>query len=138
MSGRLQRHHTHPEHGFVADIDVVFAHECQLAIIADAEHRQACGYCLYRVTITHIDRKIVLRDQQAATRVDVKGARVDLLGLDVLDQGRLAGRLVDRISDDAVFATFEDLLTLKLDCRLARFAPYRKRPFGWTWTVPAA
>ena len=35
---RLQRHHTHPEHGFVADIDIVFAREGQLAVVADAEN----------------------------------------------------------------------------------------------------
>src|SRR3954447_15731465 len=34
-----QRHHAHPEHGLVTDIDIVFAQEGQLAVIADAEHR---------------------------------------------------------------------------------------------------
>ena len=33
-----RRHHTHPEHGFVADIDIVFAREGQLAVVADAEN----------------------------------------------------------------------------------------------------
>src|SRR5215471_5316954 len=35
---RLQRHHSHPEHGFVADLDIVFAREGQLAVVTDAEH----------------------------------------------------------------------------------------------------
>jgi len=38
---RWQRHHPHPEHGFVADINIVLARERQLAVIADAEHREA-------------------------------------------------------------------------------------------------
>src|SRR6516164_11321362 len=37
----LQWYHPHPEHGFVADVDIVFAHEGQLAVIANAEHRQS-------------------------------------------------------------------------------------------------
>jgi hypothetical protein len=63
----LQRHYSHPEHGFVADIDIVFAHERQLAVIADAENRQASGEGLYCVAIPHIDRQIVLGDQQAGS-----------------------------------------------------------------------
>src|SRR6516165_12235316 len=40
----LQRHHPHPEHHLVADVDVVFTHEGQLAVVADTKHRQAGGY----------------------------------------------------------------------------------------------
>ena len=78
----LQRHHPHPEHHLVADVDVVFTHEGQLAVVADTKHRQAGGYCPYRIAVPHIHRQIVLRDQNAAARVDVKGAGVDLLRLD--------------------------------------------------------
>jgi hypothetical protein len=98
----LQRHHPHPEHHLVADVDVVFAHEGQLAVAADAKHRQAGRYCLYRIAVPHIHRQIVLRDQNAAARIYVKGAGVDLLRLDVLDRSWLAGGLIDRIHDDAV------------------------------------
>ena len=73
----LQRDHPHPEHRLISDIDVVFAHEGQLAVIAEAENREAGGYCLYRIAVPHIHRQIVLRDQNAAARVDVKGARMD-------------------------------------------------------------
>ena len=65
----------------------------------------------------------MLRDQQVPARVYVKGARVDLLGLDVLDRCRLAGRLVNREHDDAVFTTLEDLLALKLDGGLGAICP---------------
>jgi hypothetical protein len=37
----LQRHYSHPEHDLVAHIDIVLAHERQLAVIADKENRQA-------------------------------------------------------------------------------------------------
>jgi hypothetical protein len=53
---RLQRHHPHPEHCLVADIDIVLARECQLAVIANTEHRQACGYWLYRIAVPDIHR----------------------------------------------------------------------------------
>src|SRR5215469_5320580 len=39
----LQRHYSHPEHDLVADIDIVPAHERQLAVIAATENRQASG-----------------------------------------------------------------------------------------------
>jgi hypothetical protein len=91
-----QRHHSHPEHGFVADIDIVRAYQRQLAVIADAENRQASGERLYCVSIPHMDRQVVLGDQQTSTRVNMKGAWVDLLGLDVLDWRRLAGGLIIR------------------------------------------
>ena len=114
ISRRLQRHHSHPEHGPVADIDIVRAHEDQLAVIAHPKHRQAGGDCLNRITVPYIYRQIVLADQQASARVDMKCTRVYLLRLDVLDRRRLAGGLIDRIDDDAVFTAFEDWLTLKL------------------------
>jgi hypothetical protein len=75
----LQWYHPHPEHGFVADVDIVFAHEGQLAFIANAEHRQASRHCLHRIPILHIDRQIMFSDQQASARVDVKGTRVYFL-----------------------------------------------------------
>jgi hypothetical protein len=64
--------------------------ERQLAVIAGTENRQASGEGLYCVAIPHIDRQIVLSNQQASGRVDMKGAWVYLLGLDVLDWRRLA------------------------------------------------
>ena len=65
----------------------------------------------------------MLRDQQAPTWVNMKGARVYLLGLDVLDRCQCAIRLVDRVNDDAVFAAFEYLLALKFDRGLGAIGP---------------
>jgi hypothetical protein len=80
----------------------------------------------------------VLRDKQAPTWVNMKGARVNLLGLDVLDRCQCAIRLVDRVHDDAVFAAFEYLLALKFDRGLGAIGPVDEAAVGWTWTVPAA
>src|SRR5438552_13239754 len=105
-----QWHHSHPEHRLVADSDIVFAGESQLAVVAHAKHRQTCGYHLYGVPVPHVDWQVMLCDEQPSARVDMKSARVDLLGFDVLDRCRLAGRLIDRIHNDAILAAFEDLL----------------------------
>src|SRR6478672_9783380 len=35
---RWQRHHSHPPHRLVTDIDVVFADEFELAVVADPQH----------------------------------------------------------------------------------------------------
>src|SRR6266849_4835379 len=78
----------------------------------------------------HIHRQVVLRDQQAPARVDVEGARVYLLGLDMLDRRRLAGGLIDRIHHDAVFTAFEDLLTLKLGRGFSAICPVYKTAVG--------
>ena len=44
LGGRLlTADHPHPEHCFIADIDIVLARECQLAVITNTEHRQARG-----------------------------------------------------------------------------------------------
>jgi hypothetical protein len=46
-----------------------------------------------------------------------EGAQLNSAPVDVLDQGRLAGRRVDREHGDAVLAASEHLFTLELDCR---------------------
>ena len=78
------------------------------------------------VFIASPSRTFVLRDQQAPARVYVKGARVYLLGFDVLDRCRLAGGWVDGVDDDAIFAPLEDLLALKLRRGLGTVCPIHK------------
>src|SRR5260370_30856165 len=123
---RWQRHHPHPEHGFVADVDIVLAHECQLAVTADAEYREASRYRRYRIAFPHIDRQVMLRNQHPPAWVNVKRARVELLRLDLLYRRLLAGGLIDRVYDDAVFTTLENLLALKLGRRLGTICPVHK------------
>src|SRR5260370_14163896 len=102
---RWQRNHPHPEHGFVADVDIVLAHERQLAVTADAEYREASRYRRYRIAFPPIDRQVMLRNQDPPAWVNVKRARVYLLGPHVLYLRRLAGVLIDRVHDDPAFAT---------------------------------
>ena len=108
-----QWHHSHPEHGLVADIDIVFAGESQLAVVAHAKHRQTCGYRLYRVPVPHIDRQVMLCDEQPPARVDMKSATVNAARIDVLDQARLTSRLLDRVYSEIVFSAGEDALALE-------------------------
>jgi hypothetical protein len=51
---------------------------------------------------------------------------VYLLGLDVLYRRRLAGGLIDRVHDDAVFTALENWLAFKLGCRLGTICPVHK------------
>src|SRR5437762_7020166 len=119
----LELHHAHPEHGLAVDVDVVLAYEGELAIVADAENRQTGWDGPDRVAVSHGRRKIVLGHQQASTWIDVKRARMDGTGLDVLDRGRLAGGLVDRVHHDAVLAALEHLLALEIDRVLGAIRP---------------
>lgn len=73
---RLQRHHPHPEHGPIANINIVLARERERAVIANTEHRQARGYWPYRIAIPQMHPQIVLRHQQVPARVNVKGTRM--------------------------------------------------------------
>src|SRR5262245_49272679 len=100
----LQRHHPHPEHGLAAYVDVVLADEAERAVVADSEDRQPGGKGPDRVAVSHGHRTIVLSNEHAPTRIDVKRAGMDGARLDVLDRRWLAGRLVDRVDDDAVLA----------------------------------
>jgi hypothetical protein len=48
---------------------------------------------------------------------------VKLLGFDMLDRFRLAGGLIDRVHDDAVFTALENLLALELHRGLGAIGP---------------
>ena len=60
---RHRLHHPHPEHLAVSDIDIVFAHEIELAVAADAEHREAGRHLANRPAV--LDRNPMMC---AATR----------------------------------------------------------------------
>src|SRR5262245_64375335 len=113
-----QRHHPAPELLALACVDVVFAHEGEPAVIADAIDHDAGGERLDLVAFVHGQRADARRDQQPAARADAEGAQVDALAVDGLDQLRLAGRRVDGEHRDVVLAAVEHLLALELDLAL--------------------
>src|SRR5262245_22059113 len=125
-ANKLQLNHTHPEHRRAADVDVVLAHEGELAVVANAEDRQTGRDGPDRIAVSHIDRKIVLGHEHPSTRIDVKRAWMDCPGLDVLDGGRLPGGLVDRIYHDAVLAALEHHMALDIHQVLGTIRPIQK------------
>ena len=143
-AGSLKRDHAHPEHRPFANIDVVFVREGELAVITHTKHCQPGGYGLHVVAVPPLHRQIVFRDEQPPARVDVESARVNFLGLDMLDRFRFAGRLIDCKHHDAVFAAFEDWLAVILArClsairgeRVRKPSPF-PRPFLCPTTTPA-
>src|SRR5437762_8186057 len=122
----LELDHSHPEHRLAADVDVVLACEGELAVVADAEDRQTGWNRPDRVAISHVHWKIMLGHEHAPARIDVKRARMDGARLDVLDRGRLAGRLIDRVHHDAVLAALEYLLALEVDGVLGTIRPVQE------------
>ena len=88
LPGGLQRHHPHPEHGLVANLDIILTGERQRAVLAHAEDGQTGGKGLDRVTLPYLHGQIVLRDQQAATGIQMKRTRMDGPRVDVLDRFR--------------------------------------------------
>ena len=67
-----------------------------LPSVGDAEQRQAGRHIADRVAVAHRQAHDVRRHQQFAARVDVEGAAVDAVGIDMLDRVGLAGRRIDR------------------------------------------
>ena len=97
-------HHAHPKHRLVADIDIVFANEIELAVVVYPEHREAGRYDTDRSPLFDRQRHDMGGDQHAPAGVDVKCSAVDAARIDMLDQARLAGRRVDRIRREIVFS----------------------------------
>src|SRR5579872_6055775 len=108
-------HHAHPEHLPIADINIVFAREVELAVGTDAEHGQAGGHLANRVTIAHRQAHDVRRHKQPPARIDVEIAAMDAARIDVLDRARLAGYRVQRKHRQRVLAADEHLPAAALD-----------------------
>ena len=71
---RLQINDPHPEHVFVADVDIDFAHEAQQAVVTNPEQRQAGRHCADTVAVAHVAAEDVCSHQQAPRRVNAEGA----------------------------------------------------------------
>ncbi len=93
-----QRDYAAPELVFAAHVHIVLAHEVELAVGAVAYREWNLARC----------------DQHACARIEPEGAQRNATAVDVLDQRRLAGRLVDRERRDAVLTTSKHLLAFEL------------------------
>src|SRR5215510_7806261 len=109
-----QRDHAAPELLTLAGVDVVFAHERELAVAGDAIDHDAGGQRLDRVAVAHRERPDARRHQQSPARVDAEGSQMDAVALDGLNEGGLAGPRIDREHRNIVFAAVEDLLAFDL------------------------
>src|SRR5207247_3441488 len=112
-----QAHHAAPELCLAADIDIVLADEREFAIVANAEHGKAGAQHFDAPAFPHRKRLDAGRNHHASARIHREGAQLDTVALDVLNQGRLAGVRVDREHGDAVLASRENVLALKINRR---------------------
>src|SRR5258708_21930133 len=109
-----QRDHAAPELVFAAHVHIVLAHEVELAVGTDAVNREAGGERLDSGAVAYREWNLARCDQHASSRIQPEGAQRNAAAVDVLDQRRLAGRLVDRERRDAVLATSKHLLAFEL------------------------
>src|SRR5437588_323085 len=75
--------------------DVVFAHELEAAVLADAEHRQTGRDEARPAAVSDRQSRNVRGDEKAPARIDMKIAAVDAARVDVLDDLGFAARRVD-------------------------------------------
>jgi len=96
--------HAHPEHLTVAGFDIVFAYESELAVLADAEHRQASRHEPRPGAVFDRQSPDMRGDQKAPARIDVKVATVNTARVGVLDHLRFAACRIDREHRQIVLA----------------------------------
>src|SRR5258708_38241761 len=95
----------------------MLAREFELAVAAHPVDGESGGERLDAPVLPHRKRLDARGDQQASAWIDREGAQLNSAPIDVLDQSRLAGRLVDREHRDAVFAAREYWLAFDIDGR---------------------
>jgi len=89
-----------------------------LAVDPNSEHRQAGRFVSNRCALLHEERPQVRGDEHAATWIDVEGSSMDAVGDGVLDRCGRAGRHIDGVHPDVVFALREHTLALDVDGRV--------------------
>src|SRR6266566_6631485 len=103
-----ERHHPAPELRRLAGVDVVFARETELAIGPDAIDGEACAERLDGVPFANQQRLNARCNQQAPRGIDSECPELDAVAIDILDQGRLAGFLIDGVDRHVVLAAGEN------------------------------
>src|SRR5438477_10183609 len=100
----LSWYHTHPEQLTVTRFDVVFAHELEAAVLANAEHRQTGRDQARPAAVSDRQSFDVRGYEKAPARIDMKIAAVDAARVDVLDDLGFAARPIDREHRERVLA----------------------------------
>src|SRR5262249_51168393 len=118
LPGRSRKgHHAAPELGPAAYVDVVFSYEVELAVAADTEHGKPSGQRLKLSAVAHQQRLDAGRNQHASGRIDSEGAQLDSASVGVLDQRRLASRLINGPDRDAILAASRHFLAVNCHSR---------------------
>src|SRR5437667_9424125 len=86
-----QAHKPRPPLKLPVQLDIVLAHEVDLAIVTDAEHGQRGGHVTHAVTVAHRHGHDAGRDHHVAAGLYADRADVDALRIVVLCQRLLTG-----------------------------------------------
>src|SRR5687768_16433359 len=91
-----QGHKPHPEQAFaVGCFDVVLADEIKRSVVAYPVNGQTGGNSVHVCSAAQRERRLVARNEDSGTRVEGECTRARSARVDVLNQCRLAGFLID-------------------------------------------
>src|SRR5258708_18036426 len=93
--GLRQRHHAAPELVLAAPVHIVLANEVKLAIRTDSINRKARGKHLDGGAVAYRERHLARSAQHMSGPIEPEPAQRHAATVDVPNEGRLAGRLVD-------------------------------------------
>src|ERR1700684_689772 len=110
----LDRNHAAPELLMGAGVDGVLALELEPAVAADVENAELGWNGFDAVSVADRGRLDAGGDQHAAARLDAEGAQLDRAAVSVLDQGRLAARLINGKDGDIIFAPCERFRAVRI------------------------
>src|SRR5262249_10884465 len=101
--------------GLAAYINIILAREREPAIASNAENGETGAEHFDSPAVAHQKRLDAGRNHHAGTRINGESTQLNAVPVDVLDQRRLAGVLIDREDGDAVFTAGEYLLASEID-----------------------
>jgi hypothetical protein len=110
-----ERHHSAPELRALARVDVILAHEGQLAVTADAIDRDSGRQCTDSVAVPDQHRHNARRQEKSPGRIDAERAKLDTAAVDVLDQDGLTSFLIELKHRNVVLAAGKDIVALELN-----------------------
>src|SRR5580704_16596574 len=109
-----QSDNSRPEQLPRAQVQVIFPYEIELAVASHPKYGQAARDSLHPACIANGLLHRIGRNEYSATGIDGKRARVNPLGVNILDQRRFARFLIDREHGDIIFSACENGLALEV------------------------